>query len=799
MRGVSEAVSRWRVVWPCAAMATLALVAISLIGGPVLPSEGLDPSWVLGVDYAARTGFVFGKDVDFTYGPYAWIATGLFSPTRWVLALGFRLLLIALTLLPAALVRSPSVILAYSLAALLAPLYPDALAIAALFGLFIWSLRRPGYGVMLATALMGPVFLAKLSYLVAALPLIALSDAHAWVGMRRRQLALPMAAVGMFVAFVAAGQPATALPAFLVNGVAGAGAYSAAMQIAGPIGQLYAAAAAIFGLVLGLGVVLWRRSRSEPWPAVAAAGALLAGFAWVLFIGFKAGYVRQDDLHVATTWQVVIWATAAALAYLQDERRPNLRWWAPAIVAALIVIPGGVAAPLHNGGVAVARDAHYSLLSRVATGFGWLTGAKYGPAVVAYHRALAAAHVNLPSVKGTVDAIPYDIGHLITSGLDYRPRPSLQSYAAYTGKIQQRDAAHFANGDDAPDTLFLSVEDIDGRIPTSGVGPSLPIIGQWYDAVDFSSLGLVLHRREAPRPMLRRALGESPIAFDQWVELPAGAEGLVSARFELPVTPLGRAATFLYRAPMLWMSVRTDDGLERDYRFIPGMAGEGIVLSPLPRAGGATSSLGLLDPRFSPLFANKVTAFKISGGVLARASYRTGVARFEELRLAPGYADGLHGMKVAAGLLASAPVADFQNGRLAFDGRELFAHTPSILSMPVGGPATLTGRIGYRKAPEAYQGDGVTFRVRLRGASGDKVVYERRLRPKIDPADIGPVAFEAKLSEAGTLILETEPGPETAYDWSAWYDLELHGPTTGGSRPVGAASDQHPLRNSPKS
>src|SRR3979490_2751051 len=47
---------------------------------PSMPGEGLDPSWAFGMNQAVAQGLAFGRDIIFTFGPYASIYTTNFHP-----------------------------------------------------------------------------------------------------------------------------------------------------------------------------------------------------------------------------------------------------------------------------------------------------------------------------------------------------------------------------------------------------------------------------------------------------------------------------------------------------------------------------------------------------------------------------------------------------------------------------------------------------------------------------------------------------------------------------------------------
>jgi hypothetical protein len=243
-----------------------------------------------------------------------------------------------------------------------------------------------------------------------------------------------------------------------------------------------------------------------------------------------------------------------------------------------------------------------------------------------------------PSVVGTVDAIPWEVAELIASGLDYRPRPVIQSFSSFSPRLQALDRDRF-QGPHAPQTLFLRIEDIDGRLPTMATGPSLPVIGQWYDAVDnMAPLGLVLHRRQSPRAASREQLGEAEFRIDQWVTVPQPETGLILARVMLERTLRGRLVTFFYREPLLFITVRTASGSEHRYRFIPSMGEVEFAISPQPVSDGGIAAAGLLDSDRFPALSERIVAFRISGSRSARRSFGIGHASFSKLLLEPGFA-----------------------------------------------------------------------------------------------------------------------------------------------------------------
>jgi hypothetical protein len=405
--------------------------------------------------------------------------------------------------------------------------------------------------------------------------------------------------------------------------------YGRAMQSLGKqrdLVLLFIAVTIVYGFIAVRLISLFRRGSLN---SALRCLCFAIGLGWLIFVAFKAGYVRQDE-HIFITWRILLLSI-------------------PVIGVVLASAPGegAAAAVAARAGPVLLSTGLCAAILLLWTGIGWpflweiRVPGQYKAAFELQQRASiqALARPFPPSVTGTVDAIPWETGELIASGLDYRPRPVIQSFSSYSPRLQTLDRDHF-QGPQRPETLFLRIEDIDGRLPTLATGPSLPVIGQWYDAVDTDprGLGLILHRRSSPRGASQQAIGEAEFRLDEWITIPRPETGLVLARVTLPRTMLGRIATFLYREPLLLIVVRSASGNERTYRFIPGMAGLGFAISPLPIADPGIAAAGLLDQESFPALSERIVAFRISGSPSALRSFGIGHAAFSKVWLEPGFA-----------------------------------------------------------------------------------------------------------------------------------------------------------------
>jgi hypothetical protein len=745
----------------------LLLTAFLNLRDPLLPGVGLDASWVLATDHAVKTGAVFGRDFVFTYGPYFRLATRLFEPGRFGLVLAFDLITPLMLAAPALINRSFGGMTAIAAALLVFQPSTDSLVMAAFLAVFLAALQRPGGWTLLLVALCGPLVLSKLSFALVLGPLMLLADATHARG-RRWPAFTPVLAVSAVLSLIAAHQPLSALPDFAANSLAIILGYGHAMQLPGP----YAEAALALLLSAGvLGLYAWRLAARGAHALVVMAA--VCGAAWFFFIAFKAGFVRQDG-HPAITFEAIVLGSAVLIGALcpasgqaaRDRARTRIAAaiWVLAAAACFVAKSAATdraASPWSAAALQLDR-AVKGAPARLGDAASWLTGARQAEMTRRRDDALNRLRRVFPAaVTGSVDVIPYDLSEVIGSGLDYRPRPVPQSYSSYTPELQRRDAAHFA-GPSAPDTLLLKLIDIDNRLPTLAVGPSLPVIAARYDAVGMDPLGIVLRRRAAPRPVRMRELGVAALPLNAWVDLPR-MPGVVMGRFDIRPTLPAKLAGFLFRDPLLAIHLRGASGQVRTYRFVPGMAQAGVAISPMPAPGGLGALL-LLSPQAN-LPADPVVAVMIEGHRWAYGDAKVALSAMERapaaiLSLSPGFA-------LKAALTLSDP-----SGRAALEAGEIFAHAPTTLKATVTAPIVLEGVVGIRPHPPGPTGDGVAFSIAQIDAAGRERVLFRRTLPD------GPsqASVRVTLTPGTRVVLRTDARGNVNFDWSYW---NLHVPAAG--------------------
>jgi len=191
----------------------------------------------------------------------------------------------------------------------------------------------------------------------------------------------------------------------------------------------------------------------------------------------------------------------------------------------------------------------------------------------------------------------------------YRPRPVLQSFSAYTPLLAELNANHLRT-DKAADTIVLDGDTIDGRYLSLDDGLSWPELLTRYDVRQVEIPFVVLQRATAPRKFTLTRLQEVSIKFGEQLSLPTNI-GPLWAEIEIDPTFTGSLASALFKPPTLVINTTLRNGQHRVNRIVPEMAKSGFILSPC--ITDCTSFADLTSDRPQPgLDGKAVTAFNIA-------------------------------------------------------------------------------------------------------------------------------------------------------------------------------------------
>jgi len=619
-------------------LATLSAV-IAVIGVPIeLPAQGLDPSWKQALVEATDQGWIFGRDLVFTYGPLHQLSTQQVSANLLPLLLGRVLygaawagatsligllggLSSALILVVSiAIIPTPDA-LYYLLCAVgvllaMAPLRPVALP----SRVHVRFMIRQALLTLHATGIAIGI-LVKLSYAGAALPALtamawlSVIDVHRnhaqrqWTG-TAAVIGIPSLAIILSWTVLVSPDPRTLFNYFTGPNLDIVLGYSDAMSYWPTIGHpllipLYALNCVLAALLLLLWLVPHEHGADAFRDSVRyrisslITGLSLTAISW---IAFKAGFVRDDSYHTMIGGFFALSLNILLATWIITEN-----WNTITNIPSVFILPSTLLLPM-----IMAYTTLYPLTNRMTLAYAkqaWEV-ARLIVSPDRRQKLYATRQQSLRSLSkhsedygipsgSTADIITLDITALLSNKLHYQPRPIPQSYSAYTQTLQKLNARFFALPEKRPDYVIVDLVEIDGRAPISLDSAALRQVLKSYVFSHRGSKGSLIFRRALPAPHQSsqgnnqeplkhpRSTGslawKSPVAGLQQsnaIPIPTNHE---PTYLTLDVTnSLHRSITStLYRPLPVQIEYLDRDGkVVNTYRFIP-RAGHAMLISPL--------------------------------------------------------------------------------------------------------------------------------------------------------------------------------------------------------------------------
>ena len=187
--------------------------------------------------------------------------------------------------------------------------------------------------------------------------------------------------------------------------------------------------------------------------------------------------------------------------------------------------------------------------------------------------------------KRTVDVYPWDLAYIYANALNFRPKPVLQSYVAYTPWLDTQDA-NFYRSAQAPDYLLWTrvhwggeTGSIDGRYLLNDEPQALLSIMQNYTPVK-RGRNAVLWQRDG-KGILNKGFSSGSVAghWGEWVSPPVKEGGILRAKVKLDRSVIGNLKKALWKEDETYIEYKTAQKIYR-YRLVPDNAMSGLWISP---------------------------------------------------------------------------------------------------------------------------------------------------------------------------------------------------------------------------
>jgi hypothetical protein len=646
-----------------------------------MPGKGLDPSWEWGMNEAVAHHLSIGKEIVYTYGPYASIITRTYDPVTdrrmmWGSLFVVISYLIGLLYLGRGKTRYLSVIVLLFLATFGSP---ELLLLSYSFLLVACALKQfnaEGEGkpkalswpqiiaVVVMWSTLGLLPLVKGSLLVpfAATAILSFALVGYHAHLKRALLLLLIPVASAVTLWVIAGQPLANLPAFLRGIKLLTSGYTEAMSTPWLLLPRIIGIGLVIAFIAASALLLFSISRATQLRAPSKWTLTLLSFVF-LFVIFKHSFTHLDASQVAFPSLAVI---ALLVSFLHFDRY---------LVLALSV------AMIFSAGTSVMHDPVLSNAVHEKFGQGITWGGRPREDVFRFSaaRALEAyprttyqvtwrTYANawqglcartsrgddlkerfakdltdlrsdyaLPALKGSTDVYEYEQSVLFASKNEWNPRPVFQGVMAYTPELLSLNEQHLRGGD-APDWVLFHLETIDGRLPSLDDGMSWPALLDNYKFASYDGRFLLLEKKEVIQAKSEYDdIYSGTSKTGATVTLPA-ADGLLFAEVDLKPTLAGKLLTTLFNPPQLRISVGLGNGTTRTYKVVANMMRTEFLLSPL--VNDTEEFVSLTEKREQPQDGEKVRTIAITpsfgGSLFWSSSYDLKLKKYVEKQSSDG-------------------------------------------------------------------------------------------------------------------------------------------------------------------
>lgn len=551
----------------------------------------LDGGWIFAMQQAVAQHLVFGKDIIFTFGPYASLFTSEYQPeTAHIMFAGSFLMAVTFAFSLICLSKKPSEkIVALILALLLAVSAQDTKFIGLSFVALAFICRtmdNRNFSIfekttfLLVILALGMFPLIKATFGICAV--IVLFITIILLINRRKFIAAFCTGIlfvlWMSLLWVIVGQPLADLAHFFVAQLPIISGYSAAMSISGPLWQvLFFIAACSLIWFFGNGK-LHKKNEYQL--------AFSVGSAFILFLAFKEGFVR-DDLHrLIAAGMLSVAGGTFLLAYRTKS----------SLIACVIGLVGFLTLNFNHLNLYVFRSNAVVLSAFLENPN--IYKLEYDASL----KTIRSSHP-LPKVSGTTDIYSWGQAVLLAAGLKWDPRPIFQSYSAYTPALEDKNKRHLI-GPNAPQNIFFTLQAIDLRLPALEDGASWPLLLADYQFKGMYNDGntALLERRVSPIPTKTSPIMSGFFKPNTLVKLSQDAP-LEWAQIIIRPTLLGRIAGAVFKPPSLQIRYVFPDGHEQEFRYIAGMGESGFLISPLVES--TNDFVQLTAPNSASYFFNR--------------------------------------------------------------------------------------------------------------------------------------------------------------------------------------------------
>jgi hypothetical protein len=311
---------------------------------------------------------------------------------------------------------------------------------------------------------------------------------------------------------------------------------------------------------------------------------LFALFALSLFGTWKHGFSREDTAHVKGSIIFLVMALGLVLIYMQRRKPVHLVFLSIPPVLLYINMMGFAAQPPTYYMQAMNFTNFYNEV---------LNRDEYCKSFEGKVRQnLEASKLDEETRRlignSTIDIYPFDFSFVPANGLNWKPRPVLQTYAAYTTWLDKQNANHF-DSNQAPDFILWhlsgdmhgQIASIDNRYLLNDEPQGILSILNHYKLVRKTNRIMLFQKTNEAVLSQTKVLSKQSSEWGKWIDVPAVQDGILRVKLNPKGTMLRSLTRFLYKDGAYFAEYKLASNEVRKFRIVLSNAVDGIWVNPL--------------------------------------------------------------------------------------------------------------------------------------------------------------------------------------------------------------------------
>jgi hypothetical protein len=584
--------------WPISKQLLFWLIVLYVLPKSIwtAPSDGLDPSWQIGLNLALKENLIWGRDIIFTYGPWAFLSTGIPDYASEIGILVFYIFMVLhgfycifyifKNITDTSEILFISVVLFFCGHFLF---HPDAMIL--YFMVVFHMLHYLKYNNLLS--LLSVTCCCILAFFIKFNTGIILNFIYiffliyiSWESKKNRAFVWGGAFFYFIAIYLVSNYYKVDLMHYLTNSIPIINAYNDSM-VSNPTAFHTLIGIGIISIFISVLVVNFKKIITSVYEVF-----VFGNISLLIFISFKQSFVRGDEWHINLFFNIIVFITFLAMEFTHIAQLKKQLKQSIIIIAMLAITSHSLAYRTNK----IKDLIGYQLIENFADKFQGITDA-------AANSSAKQSSVILPRKikdilgKNSVDVLGSEISIIHFNQLTYNPRPIIQSYSVYDPKLVRINVEKYS-GPTAPDYVLYHFGSIDDRHPFWDEPTIyLPLFTNYtlLDTVNLHtfnkpiSIGskldpkrLILFQRniinKAYKSITKSVIKDTIVHFGSEINIPKSPH-LVYLEIEGDYSLPGAIRRFLYQPSLMEIELTYDNGEKSRHRAILPIMKSGVPIN----------------------------------------------------------------------------------------------------------------------------------------------------------------------------------------------------------------------------